>query len=159
MIIDMQIAYFNKKTEGSMGAACEYINAIIPSFRSNGLPIIWIQNQDEDDGASPGKEGFEIVQMLKPQENDYRITKEYGNSFNKTKCSEILKKNNIDTVVITGFCAEYCVLSTYRGALDLDLVPVILRNGICSGVEEHVSFVERISNIASLEVVKKLIAE
>jgi nicotinamidase-related amidase len=32
-----------------------------------------------------------------------------------------LQPLGVDTLIFTGFCAEYCVLATYRGAEDLDL--------------------------------------
>ena len=72
---------------------------------------------------------------------------------------KILEKHKADIIVITGYCAENCVLSTYRGALDLDFLPVILKNGIASGKEENKEFVERISNIISYPVLKKLSEE
>jgi len=157
LIIDLQKAYENDKTKESMANACEYINATIPLFRKNDLPIIWIQHMDEYDGAIPGKPGFEYIDQLKPEKNDYRITKEYNNSFNKTKLYEVLKDNKIDTVVITGYCAEYCILSTYRGALDLDLTPVIIKNAIASGEKERIRFVEDISNVMSYEILNKIV--
>ena len=157
-IIDMQKAYYNDRTKDSMNDACEYINATIPLFRKHKLPVIWIHNKDEYDGAVPGKEAFEFIDQLKPEKDDYRVTKEYGNAFNKTNCSKIIADNNIDTIVITGFSAAYCVLSTYRGALDLDLTPVILKNAISSDNKEHIRFVEDISNIMSYSVLTKILA-
>ena len=109
------------------------------------------------DDVSPGEIGFELIDQLKPQEKEYRIIKEYGNSFNKTNCEKIIKDENVDTIIITGYCAEYCVLSTYRGALDLDIVPIIFRGSIASGEKENIRFVESISDIASYQVLKKLV--
>jgi len=157
LIIDLQKAYYNDKTKESMASACEYINAIIPFFRKKNLPIVWVQQKDEEDGAIPGQPGFEFIDQLKPEQQDYRITKEYGNGFNKTNCFDIIKKNGIDTIVITGFCAEYCVLSTYRGAQDLDLSPVILKNAISSDNKEHIKMVEEISNVISYGILSKVI--
>jgi len=155
MIIDVQKAYHQGESAASMDAACEYINAIIPAFRAKRLPILWVQHLDEDDGAAPGKPGFDFVDALKPESGDLRIVKRYGNSFNKTECAAILKEQGVDTVVITGYCAEHCVLSTYRGALDLDLTPVILKNAIASGNRENKLFVESISNVISYGILRK----
>ena len=63
----------------------------------------------------------------------------------------------MDTVIITGFCAEYCVLSTYRGADDLDLAPIILRGALASATVENIKFVESISEIISYEALKKVL--
>jgi nicotinamidase-related amidase len=149
MIIDMQKAYHTGASAQSMDAACEYINAAATLFRKNGLPVLWIQNKDEYDQALPGLPGFELIEALKPLENEPRIVKEYGNSFNKTDCKKILDSHGVDTVIVTGYCAEYCVLSTSRGAKDLDLASIILRGALASGVEENIGFVERISDLIS----------
>jgi nicotinamidase-related amidase len=151
MIIDLQKAYYNGEGQKSMDDACEYINAVIPLFREKGLPVIWVQDIDEESGVVPGSD------CLEPENREYRIHKKYGNSFNKTKCKEILTENDVDTVIITGYCAEHCVLSTYRGALDQDLLPVILRNAIASGNKNNMKFVEEISNTISYEVLKRVL--
>jgi len=156
MIIDMQKAFYEGNSKISMDSAVEYINAAIEMFRAKNLPIIWVQDKSD---VAPREIGFDFIDQLKPQEKDYRIIKEYGNSFNKTECGKIVKEEKIDTIIITGYCAEYCVLSTYRGALDLDIVPIIFRGSIASGAKENIRFVESISDIASYQVLKKLIKE
>ncbi len=155
MIIDMQKAYHRGPSAQSMDAACEYINAAAALFRKKGLPVLWMQNKDEEDGALPGLPGFELIDGLKPLETEPRIAKEYGNSFNKTDCKQILESHKVDTVIVTGYCAEYCVLSTCRGAKDLDLASVILRGGVSSGVEQNIGFVERISDVISYGALHK----
>jgi nicotinamidase-related amidase len=153
----MQKEYYVGKTLLQMDRATEYINAAIPLFEEKGLPIIWVQDIDQEDGVIPGSEGFEIIDSFQPKTDDILIHKKYGNSFNKTDCDQILKENEIDTVVMTGFCAEYCVLSTYRGAKDLDYFPVILKNGIASTEESHKEFVENISETISYGMLKKVL--
>jgi nicotinamidase-related amidase len=89
--------------------------------------------------------------------SDLHIHKTYGNSFNKTSLEGELRDRGIDTVIITGFSAEYCVLSTYRGAKDLDLTPIILRGSLASDNLENIKFVESIGNIVSYGVLKKVL--
>jgi nicotinamidase-related amidase len=60
---------------------------------------------------------------------------------------------------MTGFCAEFCVLSTYRGAKDLDYFPVILKNGIASTEEPNKEFVEKISETITAGMLMKLLNE
>ncbi len=157
MIIDLQKAFCDDDSRHPMAAACEYINAILPVFRQAKLPILWVQHVDEEGGVIPGAEGFEFIDQLKPQDGEYRIHKKYSNSFNKTNCLEILREKNVDTVVITGYCAEYCVLSTYRGAMDHDLTPIILRRAIASPNPRNVRFVEDISELITYGALKKMV--
>ena len=149
MILDLQKEYYKGYTKESMDDAVDYINEVIPYFRKMNWPIIWIQDINEEDGVILGAESFEFIDSLKPEEGDYRIHKSYSNSFNKTDLTDILKKHSIETVVLSGFCAEYCVLSTYHGAQDHDFTPIMLQNGLASLNKDNLHFVERICDQVS----------
>lgn len=155
----MQKEYYAPQTKDLMDRAVEHINYIIPKFEERGLPVIWIQDIDEAEGVVPGTEGFEIIDDLRPAADAVRIHKTYGNSFNKTELDAVLKEHGVDTPIVTGFCAEFCVLNTYRGAKDLDYFPVILKNGIASTDESRTRFVENISETVSGGVLAKLLSE
>ncbi|HVO44159.1 MAG TPA: hypothetical protein VMT34_16135, partial [Aggregatilineales bacterium] len=60
-------------------------------------------------------------------------------------------------VVVTGFSAEYCVLSTCQGARDLDLTPMILRGSLASTTPDNIPFVESISDVISYGALKKIL--
>ena len=157
LVIDMQKAFFEGNSKASMLKAVDYINYAVELFRKIDKKVIWIQDEDEGDGNIRGKESFEIIDLLKPNENEKIFIKHYGNSFNKTGLMEFLINEKIDTIIITGYCAEHCVLSTYRGAKDHDFFPIILKNAIASGSNENIKFVENISEIISINVLEKLI--
>ncbi|MBX7147376.1 MAG: cysteine hydrolase [Alphaproteobacteria bacterium] len=157
LIIDMQKAFYKGDVARSMDLACEYINYMIPLFRHKTLPIIWIQDTDPSDGTIPGLEGFDIIDSLKPEKTDLKIIKNYGNAFNKTELKDMLKDQHIDTLILSGYCAENCVLSTYRGALDYDFSPVIYKGSLASGDQENIIFVEKISQVISYQPLKKII--
>lgn len=53
----------------------------------------------------------------------------------------------VDTVILSGYCVELCVLSTYRGAEDVDLNPILLRGSLASGDIENIRFVAKIHQI------------
>ena len=159
MIIDMQKEFYRGETISQMDRAAEYINYVLPKFEEKELPIIWVQDVDEGDGVVPGTPGFEFIDSLKPKDGSIRIHKTYGNSFNKTEVDKIFKNAGVDTVVMTGFCAEFCVLSTYRGAKDLDYFPVILKNGIASTDDTHKEFVEKISETITAGVLERLLKD
>ncbi len=147
LVIDVQNKFFhvNQVCTDSLNSAVEYINAAIALFRRKGLPVFVIQHKDEEAKIVPGTADFEVTEKLNLDPKDLRVTKTYGNSFNKTPLLDRLKELNVGTVIITGFCAEYCVISTYIGAKDLDLKPIILRGAIASDNAEHIRFVEEIT--------------
>jgi nicotinamidase-related amidase len=159
LVIDVQKEFFkiSPTTAHSLNDAIEYINAAITLFREKNLPVICIQHMDEEEKLVPGEEGFELPEELDILLSDLHIHKTYGNSFTRTSLEEELGKLGVDTVIITGFCAEYCVLSTYRGAQDLDLTPIILRGSLASGIPENIRFVESISDIVSYGALRKVV--
>lgn len=158
IIVDVQKAYYKGFAKESIDRAVSYINEVIPYFRAKGLPIIWVQDIDEASGVIDGTEGFEFVDNLeKMKAGEHSIHKKYGNSFNKTGLLNILKVEEISKVIIAGYCAEYCVLSTYRGAQDLDLTPFLLQNGVASGKQKHLEFVQNISDLVSYKILKEIL--
>ena len=159
LIIDMQKDFFKGNSEESMKKASDYINQAVNIFREHNKKIIWIQNENIEEGLITVTPGFEVIELLTPQQNEKRITKHYRNSFNKTGLLEYLLEEKIDTVIVTGFCAEYCVFSTFVGALDHDLTPIILKNAIAGGNNENIKFVENVCDTLTVKILKKIIKD
>jgi len=159
LVIDIQKQFFDLSPEiaQSLHHAIEYVNAAIAIFREKGLPVICIQHIDEEDGLVPGVEGFEIPDELNILVSDIHIQKDKGSAFVNTNLQQHLEKIKVDTLILTGFCAEFCVLSTYRGAKDLDYTAIILRGSLASGDSQHIRLVEEISDIISYNVLKKML--
>jgi len=159
LVIDMQSEFFNysETCSKSLKSAIETINPAIAAFRERRLPIIIVQHKDEEGGLVPGKPGFEVSESVNLDPQDPRIVKTYGNAFNKTGLAEKLRGLRVGTVVVTGFCAAECVLSTYKGAEDYDFKPIILKQAIASYSPEHIKFIEEITDLISLGALKALL--
>jgi nicotinamidase-related amidase len=159
LVIDIQKAFFRSDPiiAHSLEKVIESINPAIALFRDRHLPVICIQHMDMENNLVPGEDGFEPPDQLKILDSDLHIYKTYENSFNRTSLEAELRKSGVDTLIITGFCAEHCVLSTYRGAKDLDLTPIILRDSLAGGIPEYIKFVESICEIISYGALKKFL--
>jgi nicotinamidase-related amidase len=159
IVIDVQNEFFNlsQGCSDSLKSAIEYINVAIDLFRKKNFPVVVVQHKDEERGLVPGSTGFDVPQDVKLEPQDIRIVKTYGNSFTKTGLAEKLKELGVDAVIVSGFCAEFCVLSTYRGAEDLDFKPIILKGSLASDNPEHIKFVEEISETISFGALKTLL--
>lgn len=159
LVVDVQKQFFDfsPATAQSLRAAIEYINLAIALFRKNGLPIVSVQHVEEEEGLVPGATGFDLPNELHILPTDLLIHKTYGNSFTKTPLADELRQLGVDTVIVTGFCAEYCVLSTYHGAQDLDLTPILLRGSLASDNPKHIRFVEAICDVMSYGALKKVL--
>jgi nicotinamidase-related amidase len=159
LVIDIQNEFFNisQVCTDSLKSAIQYVNAAITLFRRKNLPVIAVQHKSVEEDLVPGKPGFDVPDTLKLEASDVRIVKTYGNSFNKTGLAEKLHELGVETVIIAGFCAEQCVLSTYKGAEDLDFKPIILKGSIASDNLEHLRSVEEITDTITLGALRALL--
>jgi nicotinamidase-related amidase len=158
LIIDMQrVSYFGSAKE-FMDKAADCINRAVSLFRNKDLPIIWIQHNNQRD-VTPKTRAFKLIDKLKPKKTEKFIFKEYENSFHKTDLLEYLVSQGVDTPIISGFCAEYCVLGTYRAAKDYSLTSLLLQRGVAGDVREHILFVESISDCISLSALEKILEQ
>lgn len=160
LVIDVQKEFFksDSETEQSLKNAIQYIVPSIALFHEKKLPVVFVQHMEEADGLLPGVEGFDMPDAFDIQPGDLRITKTYNNSFNKTGLDEKLKALGVDTLIITGYCAEWCILSTIRGAWDLDYKAFLVPGAIASGSKEAIAFVENNHEVISLGALKTFIS-
>lgn len=158
-VIDVQKEFFKPRYEStkSLNSAIEYINEAIGLFRKKNLPVVVVQHKDEREGLVPSKADFDVPESVKVKPDDMRVVKTYGNSFTKTGLAEKLRGLGVDTVIVTGFSAPDCVLATYRGALDFDFVPIMLRGALACRNAEHIRFVEEITETVTLGALQTLL--
>lgn len=159
LVIDIQKDFFNNSptTAQLLNNAIENINPVIALFREKGLPVICVQHMEPENGLVPGQEKYDLPDSLQILPSDLHIHKTYRNSFNKTPLAEKLAEMGVDTVFITGYCAQYCILSTIRGAMDLDLTPIVVKDCIAGDDPESVTFVENIDDLITYGALRKLL--
>ncbi len=157
LVIDMQNEFFNRTQacDDSLKSAIANINAAIDLFRERHLPVVVIQHKSKY--LVPGESGFEVHESVRLEPQDVRIVKTYSNSFTKTGLAEKLRELEVDTVIVTGYSAEHCVLSTYRGAQNVDFTPLMLKGSLASKNAEHIRSVEEITETISHSVLRKLL--
>jgi nicotinamidase-related amidase len=61
-------------------------------------------------------EGHRIVELLRPDTNDYYVLKPHRSGFYKTPLGVLLDELDIDELIITGASTDMCVLSTAHDA-------------------------------------------
>lgn len=150
LVVDMQNEFFAPESPAlaSLRSATEYINATIALFRKHGAPVVVVSDIEEPSRV-PGAEPFAFHPSVAIEPADDRIDKRFGNAFWKTDLDELLRKKGVDTVIVCGFCAEFCVLSTHRGAVERGFGAAVLRSGLASPSADHIRFVEAICDVVS----------
>jgi nicotinamidase-related amidase len=101
------------------------IKHILSSARNAGVIVIYTQDWHVRDDpefkiwgehAVEGTWGAEIVDELKPADNEVRIRKPSYDAFYSTPLDHILRSRNINTLILTGLLGNVCVLCTAIGA-------------------------------------------
>jgi nicotinamidase-related amidase len=152
LVVDMQERFIREAADEkrrSWEDAIASINPVIGLFRQAGFPVIAVEHMDEDDGLVPGSDGFDTDKRIGLLPEDTRVRKKFGSAFAKTDLSLILRERGADTVVVSGFCAEWCVLSTARGAEPEGFKAMVLADGIASGHPSRIPFVLEINESIS----------
>ncbi|MFB7140669.1 cysteine hydrolase family protein [Gottfriedia sp. NPDC056225] len=151
LIIDMQKIFLeDKKEQLNVEGACEYINYVAESIRSNKHLVIHVQDVEGADEIN--SESLAIIPEINVDQQDICIRKEQSNAFWNTELESILIENDIKLVIVAGFAAEHCVLFTYNGAIERGFKAVILQNGILSTKSDIITQTYRDRNIISYNV-------
>ncbi len=83
-----------------------------------------------------GTKGAEVVDDLRPEPTDLILPKRRFSAFFKTDLDQTLRTLGIDTIVVTGITAEFCVLMTAFDGLCHDFSVIILENCTASRSKE-----------------------
>ncbi|MRH41076.1 isochorismatase family protein [Aquibacillus halophilus] len=146
LIIDMQNAFIHPNGSLSkMGLdtsrtslAIEPIMWLKEAFKAEKLPVIYIQHTHRPDGTDAGMiakvfppimelghcvenswDG-EIINSLKPENEDFIVKKHRFSAFYNTQLEEVLRGLCVEQLVVTGVATNVCVESTVRDAFYRD---------------------------------------
>lgn len=124
LIIDVQNDYFPGEKMALPGSekAAEATADILNLFRKHQWPIFHIQHTSIQKGSAillPHTEGWKIYKCVEPKDGETIIEKNWPNSFRDTPLLEVLRKQQIQKLIITGMMTFMCVDATLRAAADL----------------------------------------
>jgi nicotinamidase-related amidase len=80
--------------------------------------------------------GRPIVQLLKPQSNDYFVLKPKHSGFFSTTLDTLLVYLGVESLILAGVAANICVLFTANDAYMRDLRLVVLSDCVASNTKE-----------------------
>lgn len=139
LVIDMLNDFVNRRGSLYVRGAERIIPNIkreINKARRNGYPVIYLCDSHKRDDPEfrvwpphcvKGTWGAQIVEELKPSENDIVIPKVTYSGFYRTKLDKVLKSMGIKKLIVTGVVTEICVHYTSVDALmrgyEVEVVP------------------------------------
>ncbi|MCL5986177.1 MAG: cysteine hydrolase [Actinobacteria bacterium] len=153
---DVSVKYIKKRLD----AVIFNIQRILSYFRDNNLMVIFTKighlYEDFRDAPTihkkrfnelmdvegkkfylmPGYRQYEILDEIKPLENEIILQKATSDTFTGTTLDLILRNNNINKLVICGALTSCCVESTARIAFDLGYLPTVVSDA-CIAADEN----------------------
>jgi len=121
----------------------------IAQMRKEKIPIVYIcdahKKNDPEFKIWPvhcvkGTKGAEIVEELKPEKDDYLVTKTTYSGFFKTKLEYLLKRLKVKKLVVSGILTNICVLYTVSDAVLRGYEVTIVKDCVTSLTEEEHNF-------------------
>jgi nicotinamidase-related amidase len=124
VIIDMQEGMADRMRAGREQAnprAEENTAALLALFRARGLPVIHVFHDDAhpDSPFRKGLPSAEPMACARPVAGETVFWKHGSSAFHGTGLEAYLRKQGIDTIVLTGAVAAFCVTSSTRQGSDL----------------------------------------
>ncbi len=101
---------------------------ILKKWRALGLPVFHIIHSSQDPNSKLHKShpGFEIQDNVKPLTNEPVIIKEVNSAFIGTNLEQILKRQNLNSLVIVGLTTNHCISTTTRMAGNLGFDTILI---------------------------------
>ncbi len=154
LILDAQNDFFEAGNTNlpAFEAAVAVINEAIALFREAGWPLIFFQHTSERKPA--GSQPWRITELVDCRPIDPRMNKTTENAFWNTGLDSLLRSQRIGQVVVAGFVAERCVLSTQRGAAERGYDAAVLEGGIAGPDDRYTRFVLEITPRVSLDTLR-----
>jgi nicotinamidase-related amidase len=114
LVIDVQNGVVTGNHERD--AVVANINSVVGKARAAGVPVVWIQDDEEPDRAT-GSEAWKIVPELDPREDEPKVQKQWPDSFEETDLESVLAALMVGSLVVTGAQTDQCIRSTLHGAI------------------------------------------
>jgi nicotinamidase-related amidase len=121
LVMDVQFGMFNlSRPLFKSDSLLSNIMELVQKARLENIPIIFIQYcGGEHSPFKKGSAGWNIHPLIFLCESDYFVEKRYSDSFQDTRLEELLRKLEIDQIVVCGLVTEGCVDTTIRRAFSL----------------------------------------
>ena len=114
---------------------------VVREHRADGSDVDPFRRYDFDAGTTfvvPGTRGCEIVDGLSPIDSDYRLVKPRFSAFMQTELDFMLRRLQIDQIVVCGTQYPNCIRATIFDAVSLDYEVTLVTDG-CSAQTEAIA--------------------
>ena len=130
-----------------MRRTIEPTKQLLADARAKNIPVVWTRHGSrgvedggpfmrlrpflKEGGLRQGTWGYQILEDLAPQEDDWFVDKSRLSAFFNSNLEGILRALNADTVLFTGVLTNQCVAATSKDAMFRDFKPIVVED--CTG--------------------------
>ena len=155
LIIDMQNDFVLEDAPLRVKGASDIIDnlkKVLEKFRKENLPVIHVVRVHRKDGsdveitrkekflkvpfAVEGTKGAEIIDELKPKENEYVVKKIRMSAFFNTDLDSILRSLNIKNIVVVGIQTPNCIRTTVFDAVACNYNTYLVEDAVAAQTKE-----------------------
>jgi nicotinamidase-related amidase len=126
IVVDVQNGLTERKGIYQIASVIDKVNYAIKKYREKGYLIVFVQHNNGQ--LKNGTEKWLIDSRIDKTDKDLVVQKSLGNAFNKTDLETILRKNNIEEIVVCGLITHFCVKATCLGGLSSGFKTALLKN-------------------------------
>lgn len=95
------------------------IQSLIAACRGSGIPVAYVQHEEDEGGLVRGTEGWQIDSRIAPLAGDARFYKRFNSSFRGTGLHDHLQTLGVRNLMLCGMQTEYCVDTSCKVAFEL----------------------------------------
>lgn len=156
LIVDMEYGFLDSKSPLFVNLGFEIvanIKKILNIYREKKLPIIFVKREHRKSGIDIDKtrveifkkskglilendKSSEIIDDLKPLKDEIIVIKRRWSSFFGTELDILLRRLNINNLIVTGIQTPNCIRATVYDALSLDYNVIVISDATASKSEE-----------------------
>jgi nicotinamidase-related amidase len=151
LLLDPQCDFFSDENPNLLEfkKTVPVINRVLQYFRERSQPVIVIQHTSAK--LSAHSPGWKIHPGIALDGTEILMRKHFQNAFWKSQLAKTLHALQAQDLLIAGYLAERCVLSTYRGAIERGFKPVLLADG-SAGVQHPEAVLDWCDTLRSKDV-------
>ena len=141
LVIDMQAGLFEgNPSRYDADGVIQRINEIARVVRTTGGIVIFIQHEDEN-RLLRGSKGWEILPVLERNDSDILVNKQACDSFYETDLANVLEKQAVTQLIVTGCATDFCVDTTIRAAASRNYEVIVVEDGHTTKDRSHLDAV------------------
>ena len=127
LVIDMQVGVMHGQTRFDADGVIQRIHELTAAVRAADGAVIYIQHEGKTGGPyEPGTPRWKILPALDRRPEDPVVAKTACDAFYRTDLDAVLREREIDQLLITGCCTDFCVDTTIRAAASRDYAVTVV---------------------------------